>query len=718
MSRLNRRQFVIQAGAFAASPQIGFATGERSYSRDFPDMLLSHLTGKLNALAARWDQQRDAIRTKADLEVRNRYVREKFREMIHGYPDRNPLNPVVVRRHERDGYSLENVMFQSRPNFWVTGNLYVPAVGRPPFPGIISPCGHYPLARMQPDYQFAYLNFVKSGFVVLAYDPIGQGERRQYWDPQTRQADIPDPIYEHSMPGQVLLMMGEDLTHYRVWDGMRAIDYLLTRPEVDPGRIGCAGHSGGGTLTLFISALDERVKCAVVNEGGTSHRWPIELQPESRIGPSDVEQNFFPGAKHGIDLCDLHVAIAPRPLLTLIENYSPRFNRAAEHIRTRYQQFGVPEKFATEEATDPHAWTVKLRVAATNWMCRWFYGKSGPTQEPEFEAERPETLYCTPDGSVRYSRQGETIFSLMLKKQADLPRKRSVPAGSSEIAELLHYRKPEAPLDVRHLVTTQRKGYRIEKLEFLSEPGIYIPTWVFVPEKQGGLMEATLFVNEAGKQADGMEFGLYERLARQGKLIIAVDVRGIGETRPPHSASIDRSGPYSHLFDVETAMTYMTWYMDESLFGMRVQDVVRSVDYVLSRPDAVKTSLRAVGKGSGALWVLYAAALDPRISTIVAERGLLSYRSLAQVDRYTHSAGVFIRDVLLRLDLPQVAAALADRKLTLLSPVDAMKQASPLSDVQEVYRVTSETYRNAGVADRFRIVPSTADADPTTVYFA
>jgi hypothetical protein len=165
-------------------------------------------------------------------------------------------------------------------------------------------------------------------------------------------------------------------------------------------------------------------------------------------------------------------------------------------------------------------------------------------------------------------------------------------------------------------------------------------------------------------------------------------------------------------------MTYMTWYMDESLFGMRVQDVVRSVDYVLSRPDAVKTSLRAVGKGSGALWVLYAAALDPRISTIVAERGLLSYRSLAQVDRYTHSAGVFIRDVLLRLDLPQVAAALADRKLTLLSPVDAMKQASPLSDVQEVYRVTSETYRNAGVADRFRIVPSTADADPTTVYFA
>ena len=126
----------------------------------------------------------------------------------------------MVRTHQREGYRVENVMFQSRPNFWVTGNLYVPE-GTGPFPALISPCGHYPLARMQPDYQFVYLNLVHSGFVVLAYDPIGQGERRQYWNPQTDASDVPDPVYEHSMPGQVLLLMGENLTGYRVWDGMR-----------------------------------------------------------------------------------------------------------------------------------------------------------------------------------------------------------------------------------------------------------------------------------------------------------------------------------------------------------------------------------------------------------------------------------------------------------------------------------------------------------------
>src|SRR5436190_317929 len=334
---MHRRQF-LQTSAFASLAR-GEMFGGPAHLDGMPDMLLAFLSRRLNALAEKWDRERAKIRTADDIQARNRFVREKFREMVHGFPERNPLNAVVVAKHERVGYSVENVMFQSRPNFWVTGNLYIPLTGSGPFPGVISPCGHYPLSRMEFEYQSVYINMVKAGFVVLAYDPIGQGERRQYWNPQTNQTDVASSsTYEHSMPGQVLLLMGEDLTHYRIWDGMRAIDYLESRPEVDKTRIACAGHSGGGTLTLFISALDERVKCAVVNEGGTAHRWPIEIRPESRVGPSDVEQNLFPAAVYGADLCDLHVAIAPRPLMVMIEDYNPRFDGAVEHIRTRYQQ--------------------------------------------------------------------------------------------------------------------------------------------------------------------------------------------------------------------------------------------------------------------------------------------------------------------------------------------------------------------------------------------
>ncbi len=321
MADLDRRSFLAAGLALGRTAVSGQQPATApSYAEQYPEMLLSYLAGKLNVLCGRWDRERASIRTAAALEQRNRFVQAKFVEMLHGYPERTPLRPVVVKAADRDGYRVENVMFESRPNFFVTGNLYLPAFGRGPFPAIISPCGHYALARMQPAYQFVYLNLVKAGFVVLAYDPIGQGERRHYWNPETDETEASlGPVFEHSMPGQLLLLLGENLTAYRIWDGMRAIDYLLTRPEVDRDRIGCAGHSGGGTLTLFISALDERVRCAVVNEGGTSHRWPVTLEPGARLGPADVEQNLFPSALYGIDRCDLHVAIAPRPLLTLIE---------------------------------------------------------------------------------------------------------------------------------------------------------------------------------------------------------------------------------------------------------------------------------------------------------------------------------------------------------------------------------------------------------------
>ncbi|HWR54458.1 MAG TPA: alpha/beta hydrolase family protein [Bryobacteraceae bacterium] len=677
----------------------------RSYEDEMPDMLVSHLSRKLNGLASRWDAERSRIKTPDQVQERNRFVREKFRAMVHGFPERVPLDPVVVRSVEGDGYRVENVMFQSRPNFWVTGNLYVPASGKGPFPGIISPCGHYQLARMEPEYQFAYMNLVRGGFVVLAYDPVGQGERRQYWDPQTNETEIGganSPVFEHSMPGQVLLLLGEDLTHYRIWDGMRAIDYLLTRPEVDKERIGCAGHSGGSTLTIFISSLDDRVRCAVVNQSGTGHRWPLHYGPGSAIGPSDIEQNLFPAAVHGIDTCDLVTSIAPRPLLWTIEIDSESFRQTVEHIRARYEQLGVTAKFATDEANDPHSWTMKIRQATTDWFSRWFYSRPGPGREPDFEAARPGQLYCTANGSLRYAQQGDSIFSLILKKGASAPGPRKNGTTPKEIADLIRFRNNHGPLDVRHIMTTPRKGYQVEKLEFLSEPGIYIPAWVFVPEKRNA-DPVTVFVHEAGKEAEGLEFGRLERLARKGHLIVAVDVRGVGQTAPPHPGG-EREGPFGHLFDIETALAYMAWYMDESLFGMRVGDVIRSVDYALGRPDRGAAGVRVHGKGAGALWCLYAAALDPRIGTVIAQNGLATYASLTRVDRYTHTAGIFIPDVLKHFDLPQIAAAVADRTLVLVSPVDPMQRPLDVTEARAAYALAEQAYRTAGAADRLRIV--------------
>lgn len=645
-------------------------------------MLVRHLAGKINRYTAEWDEQRARVATPQQVEARNRDVRQTMRRMMHGFPERTPLDGTTVRAFERKGYRVENVMFQSRPDFWVTGNLYVPTTGAGPFPGIISPCGHYPEARMAAEYQCAYINLALGGFVVLAYDPIGQGERRQYWNPNTKETDVGGPTTEHSMVGHLLFLVGEDLTHYRVWDGMRAIDYLETRKEVDPKRIGCAGHSGGGTLTRFIAAVDERVQCAVINEGGTANRWPLQIGPEARLGPSDVEQNLFPSAKLGVDHVDMQVAIAPRPLLVQIEDFYPRFDEAVKQIRERYTQLGAADKFEAIEATDPHAWTPRLRLATTRWFSRWFYGKPGPEVEPEMAVEPVEALYSTQNGSIRYAKKGKTIYDLVREKAAKLPLR---PSGltRSRLRELLRVPGPAVrDLGVRHLVTTERRGYRIEKVEFLAEAGVYIPTWVFVPATPDASKPTVLWVDERGKESEGMEFGRLERMAREGTTVISIDVRGVGATRGQH-ASAAPAGPFGHLFDQETAATYLAWYIDESLLGMRVFDVMRAVEYWRWRAEGQK--LQAIGRGSGAVWALMAAALDDRIESVRAERMLVSYKSLTQTDRYLHNASLFLKDGLMECDLPQIAGLVAPRTVTLVEPVNAMRRVAGKAEAAGSY---------------------------------
>jgi len=147
---------------------------------------------------------------------------------------------------------------------------------------------------------------------------------------------------------------------------------------------------------------------------------------------------------------------------------------------------------------------------------------------------------------------------------------------------------------------------------------------VFVPEKRGEDRSALLYINERGKEAEVLEFELLEELAQKGNLVVAVDVRGIGETKPAHPDDAG-CGLFGHVDDAETTMQYIAWEMNESLLGMRVQDVVRSVDYAVSRADVDRAGVRVIGRGMGALWVLLAAALDPRISRTVCDGGLLSY---------------------------------------------------------------------------------------------
>ena len=242
--------------------------------------------------------------------------------------------------------------------------------------------------------------------------------------------------------------------------------------------------------------------------------------------------------------------------------------------------------------------------------------------------------------------------------------------------------------------------------------------WVFLPDRARAPYTATIYANGGGKRGDAMEFGLLETLAQDGHMVAAIDVRGVGETAPPHPRRTRYTNEYSHLFNVDTAMSYMAWFMDDSLFGLRVRDVVRSIDYVLARDDVEKSGVRLIGAGRGAVWSLFAAALDVRVRGLLADRGLITYKSLTQSDRYVHGADVFVPGILNRLDLPHIAGAVADRYLAILDPVDPMGRPADINLSRRTYAWTQSLYNAVGAQDRFEVMARRPGVNPADAYRA
>src|SRR5205085_1984216 len=201
------------------------------------------------------------IRTVSDAERRKQVVREKILQILGGLPDYNgPLHARITGRIQAEGYAIEKIIFESLPGFFVTANLYRPnQPGR--YPAVLFQSGHTQEGKPEP--QRAAANLALKGFVVLCFDPIGQGEREQTYDPQLKAPAAGWSVNEHIHAGAQASLIGEGIGRYFIWDAKRSIDYLASRAEVDPARLGAAGCSGGGALTTFIGALDSRLKAVI-----------------------------------------------------------------------------------------------------------------------------------------------------------------------------------------------------------------------------------------------------------------------------------------------------------------------------------------------------------------------------------------------------------------------------------------------------------------------
>ena len=326
-----------------------------------------------------------------DVNKRKTYVREQMLKNLGGFPERTPLNARVVGVLERTAYRIEKVIFESQPHFYVTANLYLPTTGHPPYPAILYPLGHERGGKANPTWQQMLGSLATKGFVALAWDPIGQGERLQIFDEDLRESKVGNSTTEHTVVGTQCMLVGDHLARYTIWDGMRALDYLLSRKEVDPARIGLTGNSGGGTHTAYIAALDDRIQVAAPSCYITS--WHLMLDT---IGPQDAEQTFPRWLQEGLDYPDYLYAFAPKPyiLLSAIRDFFPIAGARETFAEAEkvYSAIGAREKLGIFEADDGHGYNKTRRLAAYDWFGRWLKGARDTDPEPQIEMATPEEL--------------------------------------------------------------------------------------------------------------------------------------------------------------------------------------------------------------------------------------------------------------------------------------------------------------------------------------
>ncbi len=665
---------VLVFGAASASAQVAASDGTlRPYLQKLA----------LQQLAARREQVA-RIRRPEEFEKRRTDVRRALLHMLGGLPEtRSPLNLRREGAIDRGDYRIEKIIFESLPHFYVTANLYVPQTGKAPYPAVLQPVGHSPAAKARRSYQNLGLGLVKNGFVVLTYDPVGQGERGIYFDPALGDSKVGGPTAEHGMAGVQSLLGGESIARYMVWDGMRAIDVLQSLPFVDPKRVGVSGCSGGGTLTAYLAALDDRLQVAAPSCYITD--WEDQLMG---TGPQDAEQQFPDQLRNGLNHADLVEAFAPKPYLicSTSEDFFPIAGSRKAYAESRriYALFGAEEKIATAYDSGPHGTTKSQREAIYAWMARWLKGESGDVRpEPAFQTEYEEDLLCTRTGQVSTSLGGDTPSTLNMQRLSKLTPARRPISGRRDlddlratlkdmIVRLTRYEASKGPLAVRTLEQTEQKGYRLTRLSYEAAPGRSVRALLAEPHAGQSRRRAILYVDEAGKEAAAKPGGDIDELAQLGYTVLAVD---------PEPAKL----------------AWLALMVGKPLVGLRMDEILRGVDVLAEKNLLYGGQCLGFGKGY-AVDLLHAAVMDTRISGLVIEGGLISYASIARTPIHRQILGAVIPGVLGRYDLADLAACLAPRPLRLVNMRSPLGNQVFLREARNEYEYARSAYESIGAA--------------------
>jgi dienelactone hydrolase len=601
------------------------------------------------------------LQTAAQWRERQGTVRRALDEIVGPFPERTPLNARITGVVQKRGYRIEKLVFEAQPRYYVTGCVFVPDGLQGRAPAILNAIGHTDIAFRGHLYQQMILNLVAKGFVVLAYDPAGQGERLQYFEAETGVSRIGWSVREHFYAGDQCFLAGSSLARYCVWDGMRAIDYLQSRDDVDPGRIGVTGISGGGTRTAYIAACDERVAAASPCCYIAGFRRLLES-----IGPQDAEQVMAGSIAAGIDHADLLEMMAPKPVLIAAATrdfFSIQGARETfAEVKGAYEALGAPANLEMVEDDLEHGYSRVIREATYGFFQR-VLRLPGEAAEVEVEYLSMEDLTVTPTGQLLTSLGGETVFSLNKAEAARLP------AAAGDVGEaalrLSGYRDPgevEAAFIGRH----NHDGFSVEQYLVAGEGEYRLPLTVAVPHPGNG--RVVLYVDNAGRKA-AMGTGLAERLLRCGYTVAAGDVSSVGELAgAPTWASF--------------AEAYVALLLRRSVVGLQAGDVVRLVRALQQRRPGQVAEVAVVGEREMCPAVLHAAAAEKAIARVALIRPLVSYRAVVESRFYRVHPNAMVPAALEGYDLPDLMGDLAPRPLLVLDAANANEAVLPQTEAE------------------------------------
>ncbi len=638
----------------------------------FGRMVQEYYVGRLREAERTADARRAKIRTKADAENYVREVRGKIQSIFGPWPEKTPLHARSTGVVERDTYRIEKVIFESRPGFPVTANLYLPK-GRPtPAPGVVGSCGHSANGKAADAYQSFAQGLARQGYVVLIFDPIGQGERMQYVTPDLKPR-MGTGVREHLHAGNQQFLVGEFFGAWRAWDGIRALDYLLTRPEVDPRQVGITGNSGGGTMTTWLCGVESRWTMAAPSCFVTTFRRNLENEL-----PADTEQCPPRALALGLDHADFIAALAPKPVI-LIDQENDYFDvrgleESLERLRPIYRLLGAEQNVEIFIGPDYHGYSKPAREA----MYRKFNGVtkiSSAAAEPAIVIERDETLWCTPQGQVA-SEKSRTVFGFTRESSLAWRQRRGEVGGAAltkALAETLKLPRREGSPEYRILRPGNSRGYPKRyagTYAVETEPNSFALVYrlddqPLMSRLPRGPRRALLYVAHLSADAELREEPLLAELmhAEPDSAVFACDVRGVGESMPSTTATAawEPYGP-DYFYAIHGLM------LDYPYVGQKTHDVLRVIDWLKS---GGHSEVHLVGRGWGAFPATFAAVLAAEVKQVTLKHALTSYSEVAESEDYHWPLSTLVPGVLRAFDLPDCYRALAAKRLRQIEPWNA-----------------------------------------------